>query len=76
MKIFFYSIPGCFDLEEYFQEVFNQYNRLVYNACYRILRNHHDAEDASQAAFLAIYSQLAKIRKMKSPAGWIYKIAE
>ncbi len=49
--------------------------RLVYRIAYSVLRNHHDAEDATQETFLRLWrygKKMPEVREMKS---WIARIA-
>ncbi len=48
---------------------------MVYQACLRIVRDHHHAEDAFQAAFLVLCRKANSIRHQQSVAGWLYQVA-
>ena len=54
-------------VEEYFME--------VYNACFRVLGRPHDAEDATQETFLALFRTLDKLAAAASPRAWVLTIA-
>ena len=45
-----FATDGC---EEALAEIIERYSAMVYSACLRRLANPHDAEDASQAVFIA-----------------------
>src|SRR2546429_8913195 len=46
-----------------------------WGGCGRILRNHHDAEDAFQATFLVLLRKAASIASPALPANWRYGVA-
>ncbi len=49
--------------------------RLVYRVCYSVLRNHHDAEDATQETFLRVMRFSAKLREARDPKHWLARVA-
>lgn len=52
-----------------------KYQRLVYNTCYRILKNVTDAEDLCQDVFLEVHRSLVHLRNSDDMSGWLFKIS-
>lgn len=52
-----------------------RHGKMVFNVCRRICRDGPDAEDAFQAAFLALVRKAQSIRQQDSVGGWLYKVA-
>jgi RNA polymerase sigma-70 factor (ECF subfamily) len=52
-----------------------QHQRMVYRIAFSVLRNHHDAEDAAQEAFLKVFRHAAKLDAVNDPKGWVARIA-
>jgi RNA polymerase sigma factor (sigma-70 family) len=48
---------------------------MIWGVCCRILRNHHDAEDAFQATFLVLVRKAGSIRQRERMANWLYGVA-
>jgi len=49
--------------------------QLVYRIAYSVLRNHHDAEDATQETFVRVLRAKRKLNAVDDPRKWIAKIA-
>lgn len=59
---------------DWIEPLVEQYYDKIYTYCYRILRNVHDAEDATQEVFInAIKNE--KITKAENQNAWLYKVA-
>ena len=52
-----------------------RYSAMVHRACLMVLRDHHAAEDACQAAFLVLARKAGSISKREAIAGWLYRVA-
>lgn len=58
-----------------FDELVDRHADHVYGICLRYFRDHHDAEDAFQAAFLACYRGLGSFRGQAQLSTWLYRVA-
>lgn len=57
-----------------FHQLFEQYQHLVYNLCYRMSGNREEAEDTTQDVFIKIYHAIEKFRGEAKLSSWIYRI--
>jgi RNA polymerase sigma factor (sigma-70 family) len=61
--------------EAAFEVLVWRHGPMVLGVCRRVLRKHHDAEDAFQATFLALARQAGSIGKRASLGSWLYQVA-
>ena len=52
-----------------------QHSQMVYRIAYSILRNHHDAEDATQETFVRVLKARRKLSAVDDPRKWLARIA-
>src|SRR5579883_1087280 len=52
-----------------------EHARLVYRIAYSVLRDHHDAEDATQETFLRVLRYRRKLAGVRDPRTWLARIA-
>ena len=48
---------------------------MIFRIAYSILRNHHDAEDATQECFLRVVKHKSSLHKVRNPKTWLARIA-
>ena len=51
-----------------------QHGRFLYRVAYSILRNHHDAEDAVQEAFVRALRNRSKLQEVRDCRNWLARI--
>ena len=52
-----------------------EHARLVYRVAYSVLRNHHDAEDATQETFMRVLRYGRKLKAVEDRKAWLARIA-
>lgn len=58
-----------------FDEIVEKHTGFVYNVVYRMMGNHHDAEEVVQEAFISAYRARDSFRGDAKPTTWLYRIA-
>jgi RNA polymerase sigma factor (sigma-70 family) len=61
--------------EAAFEALVRRLGPMVLRLCRRILRNHHDAEDAFQAAFIVLARKAASVRPRERVGPFVYGVA-
>jgi RNA polymerase sigma factor (sigma-70 family) len=61
--------------ESAFELLLYRHGAMVWGVCHRVLRDHHDAEDAYQAAWLTLARKARGIGRRNAVSSWMYKVA-
>ena len=61
--------------EDQLELAVREHAQLVYRIAYSVLRNHHDAEDATQETFVRVLSARRKLAGVDDPKSWLARIA-
>jgi RNA polymerase sigma factor (sigma-70 family) len=61
--------------QEPFEEIVRRYGGMVFNLCYEVTGNRHDAEDAVQAAFLSLAVQTRSGTPVQAIGPWLQQVA-
>jgi len=64
------------DDQSAFAEIVNRHGAMVYRVCFSKLLNQHDAEDASQAVFMALTKNSKQMNDKASLGTWLYAVAK
>ncbi|KHF27387.1 ECF RNA polymerase sigma factor SigW [Anoxybacillus sp. BCO1] len=58
-----------------FADIVEMYKDKIYQLCYRMLGNRHEAEDATQEAFIRAYVNIHTYDPTMKFSSWLYRIA-
>ena len=58
-----------------FEAIVQRHGAMIWGVCLRLLRDHHDAEDAFQATFLVLARRAASIVPREKLSNWLYGVA-
>ena len=61
--------------DEAIEGMVRQHSRLVYRIAYAVLRQHHEAEDATQETFLRVLRYRSKLAAVEDSKTWLARIA-
>ena len=61
--------------EDALEAAVREHARLVYRICYSVLRNHHDAEDATQETFLRVLRYRRELEGIREQRAWLARVA-
>lgn len=54
--------------------LYSQYADAMYNVCYRMTKNHEDAQDILQLAFIKVFKNIGQFKYDSTPGAWIKRI--
>lgn len=60
--------------ERAFEELLKKYRNPVYSICFRMVKNHSDAEDLAQDVFIRTFNVLDKYNPSYPFSSWLYRI--
>jgi RNA polymerase sigma factor (sigma-70 family) len=61
--------------EAVFEAIIQRHGAMVWGVCRRVLRDHHDAEDAFQATFLVLARRAVSVMPRDRLGDWLYGVA-
>ena len=60
---------------EAYDQLVDEYQKLVFNTCLSFVPNTKDAEDIAQEVFIEIYNSISKFKENSKLSTWIYRIS-
>jgi RNA polymerase sigma-70 factor (ECF subfamily) len=66
---------GAVTSDDALESAVREHARLVYRIAYSVLRNHHDAEDATQETFVRVLRYQRKLEGVRDRKTWLARIA-
>ncbi len=60
--------------ERAYRDLLSKYERAVYNICFKMVRNHEEAKDLAQEAFMKVFSMLERYDPSFAFSNWLLKI--
>ena len=63
------------ELDRELEAIVRQHARFVYQVAYLLLRNHHDAEDATQETFVRVWRYRKRLPEVVDRKAWLARIA-
>ncbi len=60
--------------QDAFAVIVNRHQRIVYQVCYRFVRNHEDAADLAQDVFVRAFKGLSQFKGDASLSTWLYRV--
>ena len=58
-----------------FEQLFNHYQRGIYNLVFQMVRNDSDAADITQDAFIRAWKALPRLQAPEAFGSWLYRVA-
>ena len=69
------SVSESRTVEQKIEAAVREHAQLVFKICYAVVRNHHDAEDATQEVFLRVWRNAPRLAEINDLRSWIARIA-
>lgn len=69
------SVSESRTVEQKIEAAVREHAQLVFKICYAVVRNHHDAEDATQEVFLRVWRNASRLEDIEDLRSWIARIA-